>query len=447
MKKDKKVFFIAFVVLTGIFIMTSCDGDNGDGANGVEDEDWDRFGKSVAISGDYVVVGSIEEHSAMSGRGGAYIYERNYGGPDNWGEMVKLTASDVENVDSFSLSVSMSGDYVVVGAPLEDVAGSDRGGAYIYERNYGGPDNWGEVMKLTASDAEDWDRFGHSVAISGDYVVVGAHLEDGAGTDRGAAYIYERNYGGPDNWGEVMKLTASDAENADYFGYSVAISGDYVGVGAHLEDGAGSASGAAYIYERNYGGPDNWGEVVKLTALDADVNDVFGRSVAIRGDYVVVGAHLEDGAGSDLGTAYIYERNYGGPDNWGEMVKLTASDAEYADEFGHSIAISGDYVVVSAYLENGAGIDRGAAYIYERNYGGPDNWGEMVKLTASDADDNDVFGRSVAISGDYVVVGALGPIGRGAAYIYERNYGGPDNWGEVVKLTASDAENTDRFIP
>jgi hypothetical protein len=119
----------------------------------------------------------------------------------------------------------------------------------VFERNQGGADGWGEVAKLTASDAEDGDDFGTSVSISGDTVVVGAPWEDGAGSYRGAAYVFERNQGGADGWGEVDKLTASDAEDGDYFGKSVCISRDTLVVGADYEDGAGSDRGAAYVFE------------------------------------------------------------------------------------------------------------------------------------------------------------------------------------------------------
>jgi hypothetical protein len=162
------------------------------------------------------------------------------------------------------------------------------------------------VTKLTASDAADWDFLGISVAISGDTVVVGAYFEDGAGSDRGAAYVYERNQGGADSWGQVTKLTASDTADDDRFGYAVAISGDTVVVGTHMEDGAGKYRGAAYVYERNQGGADHWGQVTKLTASDAADMDYFGGSVAISRDTVVVGAYLQDGAGSDRGAAYVF---------------------------------------------------------------------------------------------------------------------------------------------
>jgi len=209
--------------------------------------------------------------------------------------------------------VAISGDTVVVGAEEEDGTGYNFGAAYLFERNQGGADNWGEVKKLTASDGADDDRFGCSVAISGDTVVVGAYGEDGAGATRGAAYVYERNYdpSNPstplaDNWGQVKKLTASDGEDYDGFGNSVAISGDTVAVGASGEDGAGNYRGAAYLFERNWGGADNWGEVQKLTASDGADDDHFGFSVAISGDTVVVGARYKDGAGTNRGAAYVF---------------------------------------------------------------------------------------------------------------------------------------------
>ncbi|MCW5970331.1 MAG: FG-GAP repeat protein [Blastocatellales bacterium] len=404
----------------------------------------DRFGFSVSISGDTVVVGAPLVDSF---RGAAYIYERNKGGmgliADNWGEVKKLTASDGAANDFFGISVGISGDTVVVGAQDDD---SGRGAAYVYERNKGGmgpaADNWGEVKKLTASDGAVNDRFGISVSISGDTVVVGAFGDD---SKRGAAYIYERNKGamGPeaDNWGEVKKLTASDGAADDQFGNSVSISGDTVVVGAYFDD---SLRGAAYIYERNKGGADNWGEVKKLTASDGAADDRLGISVGISGDTVVVGAVGDD---SNRGAAYIYERNKGGmgpiADNWGEVRKLTASDGVAGDFFGVSVSISGDTVVVGAVGDDSA---RGAAYIYERNKGGmgpiADNWGEVKKLRASDGAADDRFGQMVSISGDTVVVGAAGDdSARGAAYTFVSEC----NLVEKQKRTASDGAADDAF--
>jgi len=463
-----------------------------------------EFGLSVSISGDTIIVGAQRDRGAGNGTGSAYVFVRNAGGADSWGEVAKLTASDATSGDRFGSSVSISGDTVGVGARSDDDGGAYSGSAYVFARNAGGADNWGEVAKLTASDAAMEDYFGASISISGDTVVVGANGDDDAGSASGSAYVFERNTGGADSWGQVAKLTASDAAADDWFGISVSLSGETVVVGALWDDDAGSNSGAAYVFERNMGGADSWDEVAKLTASDAAASDVFGWSVSLSGDTVVVGAINDDDAGARSGSAYVFERNTGGADSWGQMAKLTASDAaaedlfgssvsisgntvvvgadqdddagtnsgsaytytisgcewlEVAkptasdaaagDEFASSVSLSGDTVVVGARYDDDTGSNSGAAYVFERNAGGADSWGEVAKLTASDATADDWFGASISISGDTVIVAAAGDddagSGSGAAYVFERNTGGADSWGEVAKLTASDAAAEDRF--
>ena len=163
------------------------------------------------------------------------------------------------------------------------------------------------MKKLTASDAQTSDRFGWSVAVSGITAVVGALWEDAGGTDAGAAYVFQRNEGGPDHWGEVTKLTASDARAGGFFGFNVAVSGDTAVVGALGDDDGGSSAGAAYVFQRAEGGADNWGEVKKLTASDAQAADRFGGGVAVSGDTAVVGANGVDDGGTDAGAAYVFE--------------------------------------------------------------------------------------------------------------------------------------------
>ena len=384
-------------------------------------------------------------------------------------ESAVLRASDAQAGDEFGFSVAVSGDTAIVGAWQEDGGPGDplidAGAAYIFERDQGGPDSWGEVKKLVASDGQADDSFGRSVAVSGDTVIVGADGEDGGAGDllplAGAAYIFERDQGGADNWGEVAKLIASDAQADDVFGSSVAISADTAIVGAFVEDGGPgdplSAAGAAYVFERDQGGPDSWGEVKKLIASDAQMDDLFGTSVAISVETAVVGASGEDGGSGDLlvnaGAAYVFGRDQGGAGNWGEVKKLTASDAQLDDEFGYSVAISFDSAIVGARWDGGPGdplIDAGAAYIFERDLGGADDWGEAKKLVAFDAQSGDWFGSSVAISADTVVVGAHGESNlpnpdAGAAYAFSRDRGGAGNWGQIKKLTASEAQPNDAF--
>ena len=376
---------------------------------------FDFFGNSVAVSGDTAVVGTRE---ADADAGAAYVFQRGQGGVDNWGKVTKLLASDAEANDVFGWSVALSGDTLVVGAYGEDAGGNAAGAAYVFGRDEGGADNWGEVKKLTASDAQAEDGFGFSVALSADTLVVGAGGEDAAGSQAGAAYVFERDQGGADNWGEVEKLTASDAQADDGFGGSVAVGGDTAVVGAQGEDAGGDAAGAAYVFRRDQGGADNWGEVTKLTVSDAQDFDFFGRSVAVGGDTAVVGAVGKD---TYSGAAYVFGRNEGGIDNWGEVKKLTASDAHWLALFGSGVAVGGDTVVVGAYSELVS--ESGTAYVFGRNRNGEDNWGEIETLLPSDAQPNQQFGISVALSDETAVVGArfdeAGGFNAGAAYVFQ----------------------------
>jgi hypothetical protein len=408
--------------------------------------DADRFGSAVDINGDTLIVGSAYVLSAEVEY--VFVFERNSGGAENWGCVYKLTASDGEVDDDFGIALAISGDSIIVGAPFEDGFGDDRGAAYIFTRLDG---KWQQVAKPFVLGGENYDYFGQSVDISGSTLVVGAYNADVMGSNQGVAYVYERNQNGGDNWGLRATLTASDAEDNDFFGRSVAISGDTIVVGANYEDGVGGNNcGAAYVFQRNKNGADYWDQVAKLTASDAQDGDAFGGSVAISNGRIIVGAKYEDGASSDRGAAYIFERNQGGADNWGEVKKLVAFAPADNDQFGSSVGIDGDIVVVGALYEDGDGTDRGAAYVYTRNYAIGNSWSFVAKLIASDPEDYDFFGFSVAIDNDLIVIGAkaedgVGGIDRGAAYLYGRNQGGVDSWDVIQKLTASDAQDYDSF--
>ena len=340
-------------------------------------------------------------------------------GPDVFAptiEDAKITASDGAAGDFFSYSISISGDTALVGAYENDDNGTASGSAYIFGRDQGGADNWGQVKKLLPSDGEANDVFGWSVAISGDAALVGAF---GNGNDKGSAYLFERDQGGAGNWGEVKKLTASDGTVGELFGAAVAIDGDTLLIGAYADDDGGFSAGSAYIFERDQGGTGNWGQVKKLIASDIDDWDQFARAVVISGDTALVGSAGDDHNGKDSGSAYIFERNQGGANNWGETVKLIASDDDGQDGFGGAVAISGDTALLGARGNGDDGDFSGSAYFFERNQGGVGNWGEVTKLLASDAAAGDSFGVSAALSGETALVGAYGKdAGSGSAYIY-----------------------------
>jgi len=241
------------------------------------------------------VVGSIDGSDAGDWNGAAYVFVRN---GERWEEQAKLTASSVAEglSDHFGWSVAINGDVAIVGSPYDDDAGKNSGSAYVFLYN---GDTWEEKKKLTASDAAAGDHFGRSVAIDGDMAIVGSPYDDDAGTSSGSAYVFVRN---GDMWEETKKLTARDTAAGDYFGWSVAISGDVVIVGADEDDDAGGDSGSAYVFIRN---GDMCEEKRKLTASDATASDYFGYSVAISGDVAIVGSFGDDNAGGNSGSAYI----------------------------------------------------------------------------------------------------------------------------------------------
>jgi len=245
----------------------------------------------------------------------------------------------------FGWSVSISGDYTIIGAPHNDDNGTSSGSAYIFRKDGA---NWVEEQKFLASDAAEGDIFGISSSISGDYAIVGASENDDNGTSSGSAYIFKRD---GMNWIEEKKFTASDGAEGELFGTSVAISGDYAIVGASKDDDNGTFSGSAYIFRRD---GVNWIEEKKLIASDGALDALFGYSVSISRDYVIVGAYGDDGNGS----AYIFRRDGA---NWIEEQKLLASDGALGDQFGYSTSISGDYTIVSAPKDN---LESGSAYIY-----------------------------------------------------------------------------------
>ncbi|MHC4521082.1 MAG: FG-GAP repeat protein [Planctomycetota bacterium] len=375
----------------------------------------DHFAPFVSIDGDTAIAGANGNDDPADSCGSAYIFQRNQDGTNNWGEVVKITASDAGYAHLFGLAVSIAGDTAIVGAHE-----NRPGAAYIFQRDQGGPNNWGEVAKLTGSDAGIDDAFGARVSIDGDIAIVGAPGHDGFGNSSGAAYVFYRNEGGPDNWGEVAILTASDAVAEHAFGV-VSISGDTVIIGAPGDDTPSVDTGSAYIFQRDHGGQDSWGEVTKITASDHYARDFFGTSVSIDGHTAIIGSKEDDDDGSNSGSAYIFQRNFGGSDNWGEVTKITASDADAGDEFGRRVSIFGDRAVVGAPFNRDSGQHTGSAYVFARNQGGTNNWGEIEKLSATDAAAGDKFGIGVSISGDSVMVGANGDADNGpnsgSAYI------------------------------
>lgn len=241
--------------------------------------------KAVGLSGDHAIAGSYRS---------AFIFERSGA---TWNEVAKLLFSDGGESRSFGNALAISEDVAVVGDPFDSRFHDRAGTAYVYEKS---DSVWSEVARLYVDDAAPNDRFGTSVAIDNDQIIIGAEGKARVGTEAGtlgAACVFERS---DDGWTETAKIVASDGENGDQFGSSVAISEDRIVVGAFFD---GLRVGAAYVFDRS---GDSWDEVLKLYANDADLFDLFGNAVALSGNQVVIGATDDDDLGGASGSAYVF---------------------------------------------------------------------------------------------------------------------------------------------
>lgn len=369
----------------------------------------DRFGYALDVDGDLAIVGAFGDDSRT---GSAFIFGRDVGGADNWGLIKRIQADDAQQQAYFAVAVAISGDTAIVGATRDSTNGRFAGAAYIFGRDVGGTDNWGQVAKIFASDPQIGSRFGISVDIQVDRAVVGAL---GADDFVGAAYVFDRNEGGADNWGQANRLAADDGQATDYFGFDVSMDGDRILCTSY--GSLDSDSGAAYLFTRNGASYD---QTVKIVPGDPEPLAFFGYAGALSGSNIVIGCYGDDTMGADAGAVYVFGEDVGGPGNWGQVVKIFADDGAEGDNFGFDVTAQGDLAVVGAFLDN---VALGSVYLFRQNEGGADNWGQIAHLTASDGSQADRFGRSVAISGLDLLVGTpqddIGGPGNGAAYFFD----------------------------
>jgi hypothetical protein len=361
----------------------------------------DSFGYSVALDGPTAVVGA---QAATVGdnlsQGAAYVFTRANG---VWTEVEKLTANDGAAYDNFGNGVALSGTTVIVGAPNASVNGNTaQGAAYVFTESGG---SWSQTQKLLAADGAASNEFGDSVSVQGNTALIGAiQLLHGPG----AAYVFV-NSGG--TWTQTAKLTASGGSGA--FGDAVRIDGNNALIGAQLTGVGGNMDqGAAFVFT-NQGG--TWSQSGLLVASDGGRFDSLGSSVALEGSTALVGAPGATVNGAQRGAAYIFTESNG---SWNQTQKLTASDGEDLDDFGSSVALSGETALIGAaqYYSDGTG----KTYVFGQSN---NTWTQETELLASDGSADDEFGWSAALDGSTALIGAWGAtvegnIGQGAAYFY-----------------------------
>lgn len=346
---------------------------------------YDRFGQSVAVSGTTVIAGSVGDSSDA---GSVYSYRLE----DSSYTQYKISDSTGNADDWFGISVDSVGDTILVGSDWGTGNVAASGSASFYTWNGSSYDQ----AKIYSSDGAANDAYGDAVSISANVAVVGAYRDDDDGTSSGSAYVYR--WDGVDSYDYNTKLTASDATAGDYFGYAVAVSGDNIAVGAYGNDDDGSNSGGAYVYRWNGSSYDE-----KIISIDSSAGDYYGYSIAMDGDVVVVGAYFNDDDGNNSGCVGVYVWN-SGTEAYDMRVCLTASDAGPREYFGKSVAISGNNIVVGAYGDGANGVASGSIYAYTWNGTSYDEY----KIIAEDGSALDFYGRSVDIDGNYIVVGAYG---------------------------------------
>ena len=419
-----------------------------------------QFGSAVAIDSNYAIVGAWFEDTdengeyTLSSAGAAYLFERNEN--DQWVQVQKIVASDRQTIACFGVSVSICGNYAIVGADqstqmdAEGGAVYRSGSAYIFKREET-TGIWVEQRKILAADRTAYTNFGFSVSIHDDFALVGAFYDDedtiegNAIPEAGSAYVFEKS--GNNEWNQVKKLVAPDRDAGAMFGVAVSIHYGNVLVGAWQDskdvNGENDVydAGSAYFYHKNESG--YWQFQQKVVASDRTTWDNFGAYLSIFENTAIVGAYNKELDGNDTlhsaGSAYIFEKIVDG--NWEEVQILVASDRAEGDMFGSAISINNNLALVGAFasniiIEEDTLIDAGAAYLFERNGNG--NWNQTKKFVSIDGDYRGEFGNAVAVNADHLIIGAWREdefsddgkffLEAGSVYIYKK---GPSGFEET----------------
>ena len=381
----------------------------------------DEFGRSVSVDGNTLVVGARydDDNDMGTNSGSVYVYTRSSVNAP-FGNEQKITASDGAGGDEFGYSVSVNGNTLVVGAYFDDDRGNNSGSVYVYRRSSANAP-FGNQQKITAFDGVFTDRFGWSVSVDGNTLVVGAYLDDDRGTDSGSVYVYTR-LSATDPFGIHQKIIASDGTFFDYFGRSVSVDGNTLVVGAYRDDDRGDGSGSVYVYTRSSVN-DLFENEQKITASDGAADDVFGFYVSVDGNTIVVGAYGDDNAQTDSGSIYVYTGNYRITRdlNLGNFIMGTSAYLYLYDNNSNIRLLTSyiDYADVSKY-ENSIilGIpDYSIVSVYDYS----SSWSLQFDLYPTGVTVGDEFGKSVSVYSNVYVVGAPGyNNGKGAVYAYIR---------------------------
>ncbi len=357
-------------------------------------DDGDQFGWSMALDGGTALVCAPTDADPNGPRAGsAYVFERTDGG---WEQAAKLAPEDGDSGDFFGTAAALDAGTALVGARRDENPNGPRAGsAYVFERSDGG---WEQAAKLAPEGVGVDERFGWAIALAGETALVGTPRDTENEVGAGAVRAFERSDG---EWTLQTQLLADDADGGDFFGSSVALSGDTALVGAPGdEDPNGEQSGSAYVFGRDDGG---WTQQAKFAPENGDGEDLFGTAVDLAGGTALVTAvHDEDPNGEQGGSAHVFEQS---DDGWEQAAKLASGDGAEGDEFGWATALAGETALVGARRHTGNGEDAGAVYAFD---GSDSGWEQAAKLVPEDSGEGARVGTSVALDGGTALVGAPG---------------------------------------
>lgn len=331
------------------------------------------YSTDVDGSGTVMAAGARSARTGSVTTGAAYIFRREADGEGGWrwAEKARLGASPLASGDRFGHDIALNeaGDVVVVGAPSHRPAGSVRtGAAFVFARTSSAPEAWGLVATLTPSSGSTDDEFGRSVSIQGDLIAVGAPRHTPTNKKSGAVHLFRRTPAGTGSWGFLVRLTPAAGDNGDEFGHSVAVHGTWLAVGARLDEANGKKSGTTYVFKQSPTVPATWTQTAMLQSGLAGADDEYGYSVAIDDQFLVVGARREGTAGRRAGAIHIHGRDHGGPAAWGRLERLIPSTVDLDDEFGFSVAMRQGLVAVGARRQQLDGRRFGSTYVYQLRY-------------------------------------------------------------------------------
>ncbi|GEP41222.1 choice-of-anchor Q domain-containing protein [Brevifollis gellanilyticus] len=401
----------------------------------------EEFGVSVAISGTKIVIAARRDDTSATDAGIAYVFDVGSGTPTT--PLHTLLNPTPQGADLFGTSVGISGSYVAVGADRDNTAFVDAGAVYVYHLAGATPATPIATVNNPTPAASDF--FGISLALSGSRLVVAAHRDDTGATDAGSAYVYDLT---PTSATLSHSLFNPSPGVDDLFGFSVAIAGTTVVVGANQDDDIARDSGAAYSYNLASGTPTS--PVITWNEAGPSGGDEFGNSVAISGNRLVIGAPSNDTDVPNGGIVYVYDLAGSTPDT--PVLTLHNPDPAADDNFGYTVAISGSRLAVSAYQDDTAGAGAGAVYVYDLDGATPD----VPVYSLYEPVPSAQFGLSLDISGTRLVVGAIfsdvGATDAGSAYVYDLTGATPatpvftlnnpapsasDNFGRAVGISGS----------